>query len=551
MPPRRLTLKGRDLRVPVHKARTSESRTLSFERSARVSLATAVFIAVFWSAGASEHERQAKEFFESTNLITFRVELGESEFNQLAQRPKSYVCGRVRVGDQAWENVGIRLKGSGTFQPIDQHPSLALKFNWKEPHQRFSGLAKIFLENSAQDASRMCKLVANGAFADGGIPAPRVTQARVMLNETELGLYVVAEAINKDFLKRHFGNAAGNMYEGAFSDISRNLKQDNGTQRDQSDLRDLAAAAMLKDEAQRKQALGRLLDTDEFLNFLAIEIILANWDGYSFHQNNYRLYHDPGSGRFKIIPHDLDNTFSESGMSLIPPRNAILTSALLASSRDRDDFMERVARLFPKTLASQLIQKRVAASVARLSQGAAPDGQARIQRQGTLLERRVQERWRHLGDELAGVQPATPMFDSGGVARLAGWSPKTDWNNAIVKAVVEDGTPTLRIEAAGNYCFGSWRLPVWLPAGRYRLEGEAKTSGVIGLPSQTGSGAGVRILGGRRGSGIQGTCGHWADVRYDFTVQEGYEWVELIAELRASRGTAWFDPETLRLVRVR
>jgi hypothetical protein len=502
-------------------------------------------------AGTAEHEELAREFFDSTNLITFKVELGEAEISQLAQRPKSYVCGRVRVGDQVWENVGIRLKGSGTFQPIDQHPSFALKFNWKESHQRFSGLTKLFLEISAQDASRMCKLVANGAFADGGIPAPRITQARVLLNETELGLYVVAEAINKDFLKQHFGTATGNMYEVFFSDVSRRLKQDNGTPGDQADLRELAAAAMLKDDTQRKQALGRLLDTDEFLNFLAIEIILSNWDGYSFYQNNYRLYHDPSSGRFKIIPHDLDNTFSESGMGLVPPRNGLLTAALLATSQDRDDFLERVSRLFPKVLASQPIQRRVRISVDRLSQSAEPDDQATIQRQGALLERRVQERWRHLGDELAGIHPATPIFDSGGVARLDGWLPKTDWNNAAVKTVLEDGTSTLRIEAAGNYCFGSWRLPVWLPAGRYRLEGEARTRGVIGLPSQTGSGAGVRVLGGRRGSGIQGTCGHWADVRHDFIVQEGYEWVELIAELRASHGTAWFDPNTLRLVRVR
>jgi hypothetical protein len=120
-----------------------------------------------------------------------------------------------------------------------------------------------------------------------------------------------------------------------------------------------------------------------------------------------------------------------------------------------------------------------------------------------------------------------------------------------VISTVEDGSPALHIEAAGDYCFGSWRLPVWLVPGRYRLEGEAKTQTVVGLPSQTGSGAGVRILGGRRGNGVQGNCSHWVSVRHDFSVQEDYEWVELIAELRAVCGTAWFDPETLRLVRLR
>jgi len=514
-------------------------------------LAVLTFGGFLSQAGTAENDQKAEEFFNSTNLLTFQVDLEPFEIGQLAQRPKTYVRGRVRVAGVELENVGIRLKGSGTFQPVYELPSLALKFNWKESHQRFAGLTKLFLENSGQDATRMCKLVANGVFADGGIPAPRITQARVMLNDRDLGLYVVAEAINPDFLKQHFGNATGNMYEAFFRDINRGLKQDNGEPGDQSDLRDLYMAATLKDEQQRKCALRQLLDTEEFLNFLAIEMILANWDGYAFHQNNYRVYHNPSSGRMSLIPHDSDNTLFESGMGLMPPRNGVLTAALLSTCEDRKDFAERVERLFPKVLAKSAIQQRLNSSIARLSQGTSAEGIAEFKRQASLLEERICERRQHLEHELACEHPVTPRFDSGGVARLSGWSAKTDWNSSVVKAVVEDDKAVFSIEAIGGYCFGSWRLPLWLPAGRYRLEGEAKAQSINGLPSQTGSGAGVRVLGGRRGSGVQGDCGHWTTVRHDFEVQEGCEWVELIAELRAFSGTAWFDPETLRLVRLR
>ena len=507
-----------------------------------------IFKGFFALAGSAENEEKAQEFFNSTNLLTFHVQLDDPvEFSQLGQRPRSYVQGKVRVGDKVLENVGIRLKGSGTFQPIYEHPSLTLKFNWKESHQRFAGLTKLFLENSGQDATRMCKLVANGVFTDGGIPAPRITQARVLLNDRELGLYVVSEAINPDFLKHHFGNSTGNMYEAFFRDINRGLKQDNGEPGDQSDLKELYVAAAQKD----KKALECLLDTEEFLNFLAIEMILANWDGYAFHQNNYRVYHNPSSGKMNFIPHDLDNTLAESGMGLMPPRKGILTAALLATSDDRKAFADRVARLFPKVLDLPAIQQRLRSSVIRLSQGTSPENVANIERQAALLEQRVRERCRHLRVELAAERPATPVFDSGGVAHLGGWSAKQDWNNSVVKAVAEDGKAVLSIQAQGGYCFGSWRLPVWLPAGKYRFEAEAETRGVQGLPSQTGSGAGVRVLGGRRGSGIQGDCGHWTAIRHDFEVQEDCEWVELIAELRAFAGTAWFDPETLRLVRLK
>src|SRR5260370_21676018 len=150
-------------------------------------IAAFVLFTVLEAIGA-QNEEKAQDFFDSTNLTTFRVELDNPEFGQLAQRPKSYVRGRVRVGESTWENVGVRLKGSGTFQPVYAHPSLTLKFNWKEAGQRFEGLNKLFLENSGQDATRLCKFIANAAFADGGIPAPRITQARVQLNERVLGL---------------------------------------------------------------------------------------------------------------------------------------------------------------------------------------------------------------------------------------------------------------------------------------------------------------------------------------------------------------------------
>jgi hypothetical protein len=236
-------------------------------------------------------------------------------------------------------------------------------------------------------------------------------------------------------------------------------------------------------------------------------------------------------------------------MGLMPPRNGVLTAALLKAPDDRKAFRERVARLFPIVFDPHKIEQRVQVSVARMSQGATPDELAAIQRHAAVMQQRVQERWQHLRDELDGKHPLTPEFDSTGVAQLSGWTAKPDWNNAQIKTITEDGKPSLCVEASGGYCFGSWRLPVWLPAGRYRLEGEARTVGVAGLPSQTGSGAGVRVLGGRRGSGIQDSSS-WTPVQHGFVVQEDCEWVELIAELRAFSGTAWFDPESLKLVRM-
>ena len=70
-----------------------------------------------------------------------------------------------------------------------------------------------------------------------------------------LGFYALIEAMNKAFLKRHFANASGNLYEGYAKDIDQTLEHDAGPPSDQSDLRALLAAARLP-ESERALALA-------------------------------------------------------------------------------------------------------------------------------------------------------------------------------------------------------------------------------------------------------------------------------------------------------
>jgi spore coat protein CotH len=106
-------------------------------------------------------------------------------------------------------NVGVRLKGRGSFRAIDQKPSFAIKFDEYIEGQAYRGFKKLLFNNSVQDASYVSELLATELFRDAGVPAARVTHARMRLNGRDLGLYVVVEAMNKDFLKRNFGSGDG------------------------------------------------------------------------------------------------------------------------------------------------------------------------------------------------------------------------------------------------------------------------------------------------------------------------------------------------------
>ena len=68
--------------------------------------------------------------------------------------------------------------------------------------------------------------------------------------------------------------------------------------------------------------------------------------------------------------------------------------------------------------------------------------------------------------------------------------------------------------------------------------------------SETGSGAGVRISGGKRKNKLVGDS-DWTQLEEEFEVMEGGDDITLVAELRAKNGEVWFDLGSLKVVRIR
>src|SRR4051812_31531112 len=168
----------------------------------------------------------------------------------------------VYDGKLIYTNVAIHLKGSFSFQPFDSKPSLTLNFDKLAPGQRFHGLTKIHLNNSVQDPSYLCEQLARELFISVGVPAPRAGHALVKLNDRNLGLYVLVEGANKQFVKRNFPNATkGNLYDGGSGgDVTKALKADSGENpEDRSDLTNLVAAANERDVAKRLARLEKVL----------------------------------------------------------------------------------------------------------------------------------------------------------------------------------------------------------------------------------------------------------------------------------------------------
>lgn len=324
--------------------------------------------------GASGTNQVEDLLFGTPKVIPLKIEIPPALLESLRKEPKAYVKATVREAEKVYANAGIRLKGPASVKLLDKKPSFAIKFNEFESGQYFYGHEKILLNNSSADPSFLCEAIGGEIFRAAGVPAARVTFARVDLNGRDLGLYIVAQAPNRDFLSDHFKKTKGNLYEGSQADITEKLRLDSGNgPKEQADLKGLAAAVREPDQAQRIKKLGSVLDLDNFLSFLAVEIFTWHYSGYAMDRDNYRIYHDPVTDRLFFIPDGLDGLLGKANGPLLPDCRGILARAVLESGEGQRLYRERMSKLLGTAFKVDLLQNRMNEWAAKIRPAAARD----------------------------------------------------------------------------------------------------------------------------------------------------------------------------------
>jgi hypothetical protein len=437
--------------------------------------------------------------------------------------------------------VGIHLKGMSSFRPIDEKPSLAVKFNEYVAGQEYCGLTRVLLNNSVQDPTYLAEYLATASFRDAGVPAARVTHARVRLNGRDLGLYVLIEGMNKPFLERFFKDGTGNLYEGYLQDIDSPLEQDNGANHDRADLRSLLRACSIPDGRERMERLQGVLDVDRFLSFAAMEMVVGHWDGYVIHTNNYRVYHDPGTDKMVFITHGLDWAFRRPNMSITPAPRSIVGRAVLQSPEGQRLYRERLGTVFTNAFQLVTITNRMERALIKLRQAGVPEFEG-IERSAGIMRQRIVARAQSIAEQLSGKPPVGLKFDGENLARLDGWRPEFDRGSPLLDETRVNGRETLHIRANGGRSRASWRTQVYLLPGRYRVEGLVSTRDL-----RDGNVA-LRVSGSPQALRLTDAPG-WRAVGHTFEVIEPGSDIEFVCEMYGSQGDAWFDLASLKVRR--
>ncbi len=226
----------------------------------------------------------------------------------------TYVEASLEFEAGAFTRVGLRKKSTvGSNRSLSQKAAFKVDLNLFEDHQ-LRGAETLTLNNMVQDPTYVAEHLAYTMFRASGVPAPRLTYARLSINGVDWGLYALVENIDDAFLDRWYADGSGHLYEGAYgvdvqADEVPSFECDECPEpEDRADLYALAAALTAPADDAGLAAVEALIDMDELLANMAVETLILHWDGYTT-ANNYRLYHDPSTGRFQILPWGTDQTF--------------------------------------------------------------------------------------------------------------------------------------------------------------------------------------------------------------------------------------------------
>lgn len=364
------------------------------------------------------------DVFAGTNVLRIHIQVSAADMNTLrgtqrmmrwggSEEQRPTVRAKIIEGDHVYTNVALHLKGAaGSFREVDDNPCFTLNFQKFAPGQTFHGLHKLSLNNSVQDPSYLTEKICRELFEAAGVPAPRAGHAQVWLNQRDLGLRVLVEGFSRQFLKRHFTNTKGNLYDGGFlRDINQTLEVNSGDNpKDRSGLDALYKASREPDPAKRFEQLNKTLDMDRFISFVAMDIIQCDWDGYAMNRNNWRIFHDLDSNKMVFFPHGLDQMFgverASPNCSILPHMQGLVARAVLSTPEGQRRYFARIGQLYTNVFDAKALCKRVddlnAVIQPVIAQSSSEEGRYHLEAV-QYLKQRIRQRDQSLKDQLSKV----------------------------------------------------------------------------------------------------------------------------------------------------
>jgi hypothetical protein len=281
----------------------------------------------------------------------------------------------MRVDGKTYRDIGMSFRGNNSFTAVPPGLKRPFSITMDLVHdQHLSGYRSLNLLNANQDPT----FLRSALFLDIArqyMPAQKANFVRVVVNGESWGVYVNQETFSKEFVQERFGRQAGTRWKSPNNSLGGGLHYLGDSigsyrrwyeQKGKDDTlawRSLVNVTKVLHETppdQLEQALATLMDVDQVLRFLALDVALANQDGYWKDGSDFNL-HLARNGRFSVLFHDVNEGLRSSGRAggpgaqpdplvALDDTNKALRHKLLAVPALRDRYLAYVGDIAERWL---------------------------------------------------------------------------------------------------------------------------------------------------------------------------------------------------------
>jgi hypothetical protein len=306
----------------------------------------------------------------------FDLEISPDGIDSLRANPSGWVQANLVYQGRTYGPVGVNLKGTASFEPIDQKPGFRVNVNKFVKGARFFGLKEFLLNNMATDPSMVHERLAYWIARQlGGVPASRCNHSWVTLNGQPLGLYATVEEPRGQLMAYYFPDASGGVYTINYADFVpadlASFQYDDGAA-DTTLITDTMAALAMQPADTAMAAAGQYVNLHEFARFWAVCVLTGHWGGWPYAATNEpaganaELYADPTTHLLNFIPTGINDALTTLDYDYVNQVKSILARNCAASAACYQDFASQLLDMDAKAVqlgwASEL--DRVAAQIA-------------------------------------------------------------------------------------------------------------------------------------------------------------------------------------------
>ncbi len=268
-----------------------------------------------------EQEVPVDPIFDTSRVISVELVLSADAWNAIRNDPmaEEYQSGAIIFDGTRVDNVAIRVKGNSSLNSVAR--SASERFSFKVDVNRFvagqelHGIKKLNFNNGFKDPTLMREHLGYELVRRSGMPGSRTAFVDLTVAGQHMGLYVLVEQVDDEFLKRSFGNDSGDLYKpeppsgqlgyrGAMIDgyPSIGVENNEDTTDHSAFLRFIGVL-----NGQLDGRLDDVINVDAVLRNLALNTVMVNLDSYLGMGHNFYLYEQ--DGQFVDIPWDLNETY--------------------------------------------------------------------------------------------------------------------------------------------------------------------------------------------------------------------------------------------------